>query len=66
MRPARPGEQTWWEEAFDTWWWLDRFGLTPAQVAELPIRDVKRVPLVAALVDKIRADKQKDAARKGR
>jgi hypothetical protein len=33
--------------------------LTPAQVRELPVRDVIRLPLIAELVDKIQEDERK-------
>ena len=63
VAPPRPGEQTWWEESLHTYWWLDRFGLTPAQVATLPVRDQIRLPMLSDVVDEVKAINDKKAAR---
>lgn len=35
------------------WWWLERYHLTPDQVAALPLNTRDRVPLIAAEADEI-------------
>lgn len=44
-------------------WWLDRWGLTPAQVRELPVKHRDRLPHIAEMVDKLRADEQRRQSR---
>jgi len=42
-------------------WWLDRWGLTPDQVDQLPARDVIRLPVLAAEKDRLEAAERKAA-----
>jgi hypothetical protein len=41
------------------WWWLERYHLTPDQVAQLPLNTRDRVPFIAETADKVEADKAK-------
>jgi hypothetical protein len=34
-------------------WWLERFGLTPDQVQELPLNTRDRVPQIAHVADQV-------------
>lgn len=52
-----------WDSAFNDWWWLSRYGLTPDQVDRLPLNTRDKVPTIASLADEIAAEKAKQGSR---
>lgn len=51
LAPPLAGEPAAWDEAFEYFWWAERFGWTPDQVDTLPVGLHARIPLVAKEVD---------------
>lgn len=54
-----------WDRAYEDWWWLDRYGLTPQQVDAMPAGTVARIPDIAAMADKYRAEEQERRQARG-
>jgi hypothetical protein len=42
-----------WEKAYQTFWWLERWGMRPWEVERLDASDYIRVPQIAAMNDEM-------------
>lgn len=62
VRAALTDEDRWYEETMQYFWFAERFGWTPDQVDNMPLRVIDRLPGVAAMYDEVQAERQRTEA----
>lgn len=62
VRAAVSDEDRWYEETWQYFFFAERFGWTPEETDNCPLRIVDRLPGVAQMYDEVEADRQREQA----
>lgn len=62
VRPALTDEDRWYEETLQYFFFAERFGWTPQQTDDCPLRIIDRLPGVAQMQDEVEAERQREQA----